>query len=178
MILVAAALLSALVVPLFGGSYLRLAGLRPVGRRWLVAALVAQTVALAAPGLPEVLRAGLHIGSYVCALAFVTGNRTLPGVALIAAGGAANFAAIVANGGVMPASAAALARAGLSPAVGFRNSNLVSSPRLAALGDVFPLPLAPPLGTVFSMGDLAIAAGAALLIWHGSGASLRRRLAA
>ena len=84
---------------------------------------------------------------------------------LIAIGGLANFLAIVANGGVMPASASALRTAGLAadPA-GYTNSGLVEHAHLAFLGDVFALPASWPAANVFSVGDLLLAAGAFVLL--------------
>jgi hypothetical protein len=81
----------------------------------------------------------------------------------MAAGGALNLLAISANGGVMPASAWAIARSGLEARDGFENSAVLADPRLLALGDVIPVP-AGPLANVLSVGDLVIFAGLALLL--------------
>jgi hypothetical protein len=80
---------------------------------------------------------------------------------LTALGAALNLLAITANGGVMPASPAALARAGLADDPGFQNSTVLADPRLAFLGDVFAVPASWPLSNVFSIGDVLIAAGLA-----------------
>ncbi|MGH2757046.1 MAG: DUF5317 family protein, partial [Actinomycetota bacterium] len=89
-------------------------------------------------------------------------------VPLIGLGALSNFAAIVANGGVMPASAAAQSAAGIAQEKGaFVNSGVVEDPKLLFLGDVFAIPESwPVLNNVFSVGDVLIALGALLLI-HG-----------
>ena len=88
----------------------------------------------------------------------------MPGLWLVAIGGALNFAAIVANGGVMPASRDALVRAGIEPSHGFANSAALAHPKLQLIGDVFAVPGPWPLGNVFSIGDLVLVAGLMLLI--------------
>ena len=167
MFLVAIVLASALAVPLLGG---RLGALAEVRLRlpWaLPAALALQVVALDVPGVPDWLRRLLHVGSYLVAGLFLLANRELPGIPLVALGAAANLLAIAANGGVMPASPSALAAAGLPPEQpGFANSAALAHPRLAFLGDVFAIPAGWPLAHVFSVGDVLIAAGAAVAI-HG-----------
>ena len=77
----------------------------------------------------------------------------------------ANLAAIVANGGVMPASGDALEAAGLVTDVEqFTNSGVVADPNLLFLGDVFAVPAGSPLANVFSIGDVCMALGVFLLI--------------
>jgi hypothetical protein len=90
---------------------------------------------------------------------FALANRHLPGLPLIAMGGALNLAAIVANGGVMPASAAALRLAGLPAEAGFSNSAHVADANLAWLGDVFAIPSGWPFANVFSIGDVVVVIG-------------------
>jgi Family of unknown function (DUF5317) len=167
MFLVAVVLASALAVPLLGG---RLGALAEVRLRlpWaLPAALALQVVALDVPGVPDRLRRLLHVASYLVAGVFLVANRRLPGMALVGLGAAANLLAIAANGGVMPASPAALAAAGMPPdPPGFQNSAALADPRLAFLGDVFAIPAGWPLANVFSAGDVLIAAGAVVAV-HG-----------
>jgi MFS family permease len=84
---------------------------------------------------------------------------------LIALGGAMNLVAIAANGGVIPASPAALLTAGRGlGTAGFRNSAALADPNLAFLGDIFALPPPFPFHNVFSVGDLCIALGAAVAL--------------
>jgi hypothetical protein len=151
-------------VVLAGG---RLSALGEVRVRWLPALLVAfalQVVALRlVPEWPAGLLAVLHVASYGAGGAFVVVNRRIPGLWLIALGGFANFAAIAANGGVMPASPAAMSAAGVTPTEGvFVNSAPMEDPALWFLGDIFAIPAGWPLANVFSIGDVLIVLGAAL----------------
>ena len=106
----------------------------------------------------------IHLGSYVCVLAFLGINWRLPGVGLILIGAILNLSAIVANDGVMPAKAAALRSAGIVETKEFENSAPVKNPKLQVLGDVFAVPASVPLANVFSIGDVIIDIGAILLI--------------
>lgn len=75
------------------------------------------------------------------------------------------MAAIVANGGVMPASDWAVRVAGLAhEADAFSNSRPVENARLWFLGDVFPIPKGWPLANVFSVGDVLLVVGAAVSV--------------
>ncbi len=76
---------------------------------------------------------------------------------LVGLGAGANTLAIVFNGGVMPAAAAALRIAHLSEHGGFQNSAPVAHPTLLWLGDVIPVP--GPLPNVLSVGDCLIFVG-------------------
>lgn len=181
------ALLALLTVVVTGGRLAALADLR-LRRAWLVAvALAAQVVVISiVPGSLHGLHKPVHIGTYVLLAAFLWSNRGVVGMPLIAAGAAANAAAIFANDGVMPASGSALAEAGMAPdkAAEFANSAVVHHPHLAWLGDVFAVPASWPLSNVFSIGDVLIAVGVAVAL-HGltgsrlaaTAGSLRRRLA-
>ena len=169
MLLAAAVALVALSVPPAGGRLARLAELR-LRRPWLLLAGLALQ-ALVSPLGPDALGRGaagaVYAASFVPLGAFVVANRRVPGLALVGLGGAANFTAIALNGGVMPASASALATAGLAarPSDGsFLNSVHVPEARVPFLGDVFALPASWPLANVFSLGDVAIVVGAAVLL--------------
>jgi hypothetical protein len=118
-----------------------------------------------------VVAAALHLASYGLALYFVAANRRLPGIAVIVVGGLANLAAITANGGVMPATPAAMEAAGrASDAGAFQNSATTEDARLWYLGDAFAWPEPLPLANVFSIGDVLIVAGAAVTA-HSAGGS-------
>jgi hypothetical protein len=109
--------------------------------------------------------AAIYVASTVAVLAAVIRNiRRLPALALVALGAVSNLAAIIANGGVMPTTAAALAAAGLPPVDGFSNSAVVAEPRLAPLTDVYALPAAMPMANVFSIGDALIGLGIVLVV--------------
>lgn len=155
-----------LSVPLAGGRLRRLAEYR-FSRAWtLLAALALQvTIILIVPGWHPALLRGAHVASYVLAGAFLVSNRRIPGMWLVAIGGGLNFAAILANQGVMPASPEAFGAARLLEArEGFVNSAVLANPRLAFLGDVFAIPPPFPLHNVFSPGDVVIALGIALTL--------------
>jgi hypothetical protein len=160
-VLVAVVVLSALAVPLFGGRLGALAEVR-LRRVWAIfAALGLAVVATGLPGLPDGVRSLLLVAAYPVGGVFLAANWRVPGIPLAALGAALNLLAIAANGGVMPASPAAVARAGLADDPGFQNSAVLADPRLAFLGDVFAVPASWPLSNVFSVGDMLIAVGLA-----------------
>jgi hypothetical protein len=154
-------------VPLAGGRLGALAGLRFRARGVLFASILAQILIISVvPAGSATLHDAVHIGTYVAVAAFVVANRRIPWVWLVALGGALNFVAIVANGGIMPATPRALKAAGMvvDPAE-FTNSGAVAHPHLQFLGDVFWLPSSWPVSNVFSVGDVLILLGA-LLAMH------------
>jgi len=148
--------------------------LRRLGRlrwrhTWLVWLALADQV-LVISVLPDShgLSAAAHLGSYVLAGLFVLLNHRSVGTLVIGAGGLLNLTAIAANGGVMPASLAALKASGWHPSPGhFANSAAVDHPRLGFIGDVFATPLWLPVHSVFSVGDVVIVVGVALFL-HGT----------
>jgi MFS family permease len=158
---------------LAGGRLAGLAELR-LRRPWLVAAaLVVQFAAFRLPGLPLPARALGHLASYGAAGWFMVANRRIPGLWLVGLGAGLNLAAIAANGGVMPAAPAAAAAAGLQATPpGFSNSAVIPGARLTLLGDVFAIPRPWPFHNVFSLGDLLIALGAAVLVHRATGSRL------
>jgi len=110
------------------------------------------------------LGAPLYVASTGLVFAVLLVNARIVGLPIVALGAAANLAAIVANGGYMPASAAALVAAGKLPAVGYSNSAVLANPQLAPLTDIFALPTWLPFHNVFSIGDLLIGLGIAVAI--------------
>ena len=149
---------------LLGG---RLAGLGDVRfRLWpfAILALAVQVVVFSplADALPAAAARAIYVGSTAAVALVVLANLRLTGLPLIAAGAALNLAAIVANGGAMPASPAALAMAGMSP--DRTNSVVVDRPTLEPLTDIFALPAWVPLANVFSVGDILIGLGVAVAI--------------
>lgn len=166
MIILYACLVLAAVHALLPGSDLRrLADVRLRGT-WLVwLALAVQVLVISV--LPDGGRASsaAHLASYVLAGAFAVANLRSAGTWLVGAGGSSNLVAIAANGGTMPASAAALEASGWQADAGrFANSAVLEQPRLAALGDVFVTPSWSPVQSVFSIGDVVIVAGVALFL--------------
>lgn len=165
--LIGLALLVALVsVPLTGGSLGRLADMRFAATPAIVAAIVIQVAVVSVvPGGAPAVHDALHLISYALAGWFVFANRRVPGVAVVALGGALNLAAIAANGGVMPASRSALRAAGLPADTGaFTNSGALAHPHLSWLGDVFATPPHLVVSNVFSVGDVVLALGAFVLL--------------
>ncbi len=175
MLLVVTALALIASVPLAGGRLGRLADIRP---RAIWAVLLAAALQV---GITDVIPAGshwlhavVHVLSYVLDAYFLFANRRLVGVPLVALGAALNVLAIVANGGVMPASGAAMRIAGIASRPGFDNSAALAHPHLAFLGDVIPVPGPWPIGNVLSAGDLIIFVGALVVLHVACGSRLSR----
>ena len=174
MILLLATSLALLVALAQGGTFGGLASVR-LRYGWLAIVLFAVQAlviyfpvsANAGPWGPQAL---LLVGSHLLLLAVVVLNRHLPGMPLIGAGLALNLLVMAANGGYMPITPEALERAGLGhlalgDAAGSRlmATKDVLLPREATrlwfLSDVFVIPAALPLSSVFSTGDAVLAAG-------------------
>jgi MFS family permease len=158
--------LATAAVPLARGRLGRIEHLR-FRHAWAIAlALLVQVLIISVlPGPADVLHATLHVCSYGLGAWWLFENRRIPGIWLMAVGAAMNITAIVANGGVMPAAPSALTAAGLPITVStFKNSTALAAPRLPFLGDIFAVPASWPLHNVFSIGDVALALGAAMTI--------------
>lgn len=150
------------------GRLARLTSLR-IRRLYLIWLALANEVVVISilPGHQSLLFAAANLLSYAAAGAFVWSNRRIPGLLPIAFGGALNLTAIVANNGTMPASARALAASGWRGQPGhFANSAVLAHPRLAVLGDIFATPRWLPGHDVFSIGDVVIVIGFALLVYR------------
>ena len=166
MILVAVSLLGLLTVPLAGGRLSQLAQLQ-LQQVWAVwASITIQLrITAAGPQVPVTVAHALHLLSYALAAWCLWSNRLLPGVWLVAAGGASNLVAIAANGGSMPATAWAWRTSGLAAATAgqFENSAVAHGSRLWFLGDVLAVPQRWPFANVFSVGDVIIVIGLLVL---------------
>jgi hypothetical protein len=165
-LLVVCFLLAVVTVPFAGGDLTRLAEHR-FRRPWaLAAALAVQIVIISViPDSDPIVLASGHLVSYVLAIVFLMANGSIPGLWLLGAGTGMNLVAIAANGGVMPATRAALAAAGRLPRGDeFVNSGVLDDPNLVFLGDVFAIPKEIPFANVFSAGDVCIVVGAALVL--------------
>jgi hypothetical protein len=150
---------------LAGGRLGNLSGLR---FRWgavAVGGLLVQAVLFTPAGeaLAGAFVPAIYLASTLAVFGAVLRNLRLPGLPLVALGSLSNLAAIVANGGSMPASAAALVAAGLET-VDHANSVVLPNPALAPLTDVFAIPAGVPFANVFSVGDVLIFVGIAWLI--------------
>jgi Family of unknown function (DUF5317) len=154
-------LLAVLSPALFGGRLRGYAAVRLRLGAVVLLALVAQVIAIeVVPGASHSLLSAVHLATYVAAGWFVWVNRRVPGLGVIALGAAGNAVAIAVNGGTLPASESALARAGIHLTPGeFLNSGVLEHPRLGFLGDVFAVPAGLPLANVFSAGDVLIVLG-------------------
>ena len=166
MLIGAALLLCILSVPLLGGRLQALAELEFRRGGIAVAALVVQVVIISLlPGDAWGLSEEIHLATYFMLGAFLVANRHIPGLLVIALGGALNFAAIATNGGVMPADPDAVEAAGIPQKAGdFINSAPASDAPLGFLGDIFHTPAWLPIHNVFSIGDIEIVLGAFLLL--------------
>jgi hypothetical protein len=163
---------------LLGGSLANLGTLRVRWAPLAVVGLLSQVVLFLGPVAERVGDLGMpiYVGSTALVLVVVVRNIRLPGLVLVAAGGISNLLAIVANGGYMPASPAALAILGKGVNAGYSNSALVDSPSLAPLTDIFALPPLLPFANVFRIGDVLISIGVAVVIAAGMRGGARRHL--
>jgi Family of unknown function (DUF5317) len=151
---------------LLGG---RLAGLGNIRFRWAGLAALgfgAQVVLFSDPVTARVGDLGppLYVASTALVFIAVLRNLAIRGMVLVAAGAGANLAAIVANGGYMPASPTAAAEFGRRASEVYSNSAIIESPALAPLTDVIPLPQWLPFTNIVSIGDILIALGIVVVI--------------
>ncbi|MBC7221101.1 DUF5317 domain-containing protein [Candidatus Bipolaricaulota bacterium] len=157
-----------------GGSLANLGQLR-LRALWLIGvALLIQLLIfpLGRAPLVAVGAAYLHLVSYTLLLAFIVLNRRYPEILVMGSGLLLNLIVIAANGGYMPASATALNRAGLPEVAtaleeGLRQGNTVlmgEGTRLNFLGDFLCLPAGVPLASAFSIGDVVLGLGVAVLL--------------
>lgn len=169
MFVLVAALISGLVAGYALGGRLRNIDQLRLRLPWLaILALALQFVAFSP--LRDVLTQNgvvfLHFGSYALLVWFVVVNRDRVGIVVAGAGMMLNLLAILANGGYMPASRRALEIAGELYGSDSANNSEIIHPgtHLSFLGDVFAFPDGTPLSNVFSVGDVLIIVGVAILI--------------
>lgn len=172
-LLVGCALLALVIALARRGDLTRLAHIS-FRAGWLaLAALLLQILVFSSPWSNSVLSRWTplaYVASMVLLVIAAGLNWRLPGFALITAGLLSNALAIALNGGRMPVSEAALRIAGLEnmalgAGIGWANSFVAdSATRLPYLGDILALPSWFPIKSVFSVGDVLIAAGAAWFI--------------
>jgi Family of unknown function (DUF5317) len=146
----------------------RLSGLANLKFRWGALAVLGfamQVVLFSGPVSERVGDAGpiLYVASTALVFVTVLANLRTPGMALVAVGAASNLAAILANGGYMPASHAAAA-VGPDGIVTYSNTKVIEAPALQPLTDVIALPAWLPFTNIASIGDLLIGAGIAIVI--------------
>ncbi|MDT4947125.1 MAG: diguanylate cyclase [Pseudonocardiales bacterium] len=164
-------ILYALVIGLIIGF---VAGGRPVGLsqlqfRWtwvMLGGLLVQVVLFSEFLAPRIGDAGppIYAASTAAVVLAVIANRRITGMPVVALGAACNFAAIVANGGYMPAALGALQDHAKVTSTVYSNSVVSPDPALAPLTDIFALPAWLPFANVFSVGDVLIGVGVAIVI--------------
>jgi len=141
---------------------------------WLaVVALAVQLLLfspLAADRLGDAAR-WIYVASTGLVVIVVLANLHLSGLPIVLVGALSNLLAIVANGGSMPASPAALAATGQTIGDGPTNSVVIARPALEPLTDIYAMPAWLPLANIFSVGDVVIAIGIAWAV----AAAMRRR---
>ena len=147
----------------------RVGALSAIQLRWswvMLAGLLLQVVLFSDAVAARVGAEGpvLYVCSTAAVGAAVLANWRLTGMPLVALGAACNLAAIVANGGYMPASPGALAALGRLAPTSYSNSAVPAAPALAPLGDIFALPAWVPWANIFSIGDVLISVGVAWVI--------------
>jgi hypothetical protein len=147
----------------------RLAGLSTLQFRWAWVFLLGLAVQLVlfsdfvterigAAGVP------IYVGSTLAVAAVIAMNLRIRGMAIVLLGAVSNLAAIIANGGYMPASIEAMQSLGKPPKSGYSNSSFVPDPALPWLTDIFALPPWLPFSNVFSVGDILIGLGVVIVI--------------
>ena len=150
---------------LVGGRFENLATVRfrlgPVAALALAIQLV--LFSALADGLPQGVVRVTYVISTLLVIGVVLANLRLRGVPVIVVGALCNLAAVVANGGAMPASPGALAALGFG--VGGHTSSIsVGQPALEPLTDIFAMPAWMPFANIFSVGDVIIGMGVAIAI--------------
>lgn len=161
MFMLYAVILGVLVGVALGG---RIDGVTELRFRWPLLALgglAVQVLLFSTPltGLVGDRGAILYVGSSAVVFIVVLRNWRLAGMPIVALGAASNLAAIVANGGWMPASGGALLTLGKTIGGEYSNSREFLSPALAQLTDIYALPRWVPFANVFSIGDVIIGLG-------------------
>jgi hypothetical protein len=105
-----------------------------------------------------------YVASTLVVVIAVLRNLDLPGIRLVVCGAVCNIAAIVSNGGYMPATPEALATFGRTVPTIYSNSAVVASPNLPLLIDRFAMPRWVPFANVFSAGDVLLSIGVFVLL--------------
>ena len=166
---------------LLGGSFRNLATLRLHGAWMIVAPFLIQALLysplLRASAMVQRYGVAIYVAILVLMLAGVLRNLHLgAGLRIALVGLILNLSVIVANGGRMPASSAAM-RAVLTPAQltevqmhsqeFYNRQQATSSTRLVLLADEIAVPFGLGHGDIYSVGDVLLMAGVALLAFQG-----------
>ncbi len=171
-------ILYALVIGVIVGFVVggRTDGLAELHFRWpwvMVAGLLVQVVLFSEQVSAWIGPAGppIYVLSTVAVIGAVLANHAITGIPVVALGAVSNLVAIMANGGFMPADPGALQALGKVQSTVYSNSAVVPDPALAPLTDLFALPTWLPFPNVFSVGDVLIGVGVAIVVV----AAMRRR---
>jgi hypothetical protein len=161
-------------IPAFGGRHTSMAQLRLRGT-WLVSAALGIQIAIISMFdiHSAVVSRSLHASTYLMIGICLALNRNLRWIWVIGIGWACNFAVIAINLGVMPTSATAAHAIGRTTSTTFENSAPITNAHLSFLGDIFATPPSMPMTNVFSIGDLFLVTGFALVVVTASRTSAR-----
>ena len=164
-------ILYALVIGLAVGFLARgrPAGLAQLQFRWpwvMLGGLLVQVLLFSDVFSSRIGAAGppIYAASTAAVVLAVLANRRITGMPIVALGATCNFAAIMANGGFMPAALGALQAHGQVTSTVYSNSVVLPDPALAPLTDIFALPAWLPFANVFSVGDVLIGVGVIIVI--------------
>lgn len=147
----------------------RSGGLAELQFRWpwaMLLGLAIQVVLFSTPVTDVVGAAGppIYVGSTALVLFAILMNHRMTGMPIVALGAISNLAAILANGGYMPADPSLLAAHGSVIPSTYSNSAIVVEPALRPLTDIFALPDWLPFANIFSVGDVLIGLGVCIVI--------------
>ena len=180
MVLVFGVLIGVLAGFALGGSFDRLADIKLRGSALFGIVLAVQVVAYPSGLLPfslsDRVATALWLCSYAALVLLAILNRKLRGFPIAAAGTLSNLAAVLANGGHMPALPSALADAGTPIAHLHANSVVAEHPHLSWLIDRWGAPDWVPAANVYSVGDVLLAIGAIVIVSAAMGARRPRLL--
>jgi len=164
-----------------GGRIQSLARLRlrhawiPVGLFALQKVIVELPIVKATTG--SYLAPVLLAATYGALVLFLLVNLSVPGIKLVLIGSVLNLTVMLANGGYMPVTPEGLERTGHADRIVVRDElalvkgskSIVLEPggtRLYPMSDIFRVPEPYPFATNFSLGDVAITAGVAVMVWR------------
>lgn len=159
-------LIGLLVGFLAGGRPAGLAALR-IEHGWvMIAGLIVQVVLFSPAAAERVGDLGppVYVASTAIVAVAILANLRITGMAVVGMGAISNLAAIVSNGGYMPADPGAMAALGMAEPATYSNSAVLTDPALQPLTDIFALPAWLPFANVFSIGDVIIVIGVVIVI--------------
>lgn len=151
---------------LLGGRPSGLASLRFEYGWVMIAGLIVQIILFSPFGAARVGDLGppIYVGSTLLVAGAILANLRITGMALVGLGAISNLAAIITNGGYMPADPRAAAALGVAETTAYSNSSVVADPALWLLTDIFAMPAWMPWSNVFSIGDVMIVIGVVVVI--------------